>query len=110
MINIGRYNPHKQKLLGVLNTFKSCSGVLRARSLRTGTTSVVNDIELMKCQPGGALGTTQPSSVTFQMRRPKSRFHVACQEVTQEATPELALHQLLYFLILLKEKLRHIKN
>lgn len=34
MENISRYNPHKQKVLGVLNNFLRCKGVLRPKSLR----------------------------------------------------------------------------
>lgn len=110
MINIDRYNLHKQKLLGFLSSFKCCDGVLRARRLRTSTTPVGKDTILRKCQPAGTLGTIQPRSIISQMREPKSRFHVACQEDTQEATPELALGQLPYFSVLLKDQLRRIKN
>ena len=64
-----------KKLLEVLNTFKSCDGVLRAKSLRTGTTSVVNKITCMKCQLGGLLGTIQPSSIILKMRK---QVHLSC--------------------------------
>lgn len=35
MVNLGRCNPHKFKLFGVLNNFLECKGVLRPHSLRT---------------------------------------------------------------------------
>ena len=35
MVNIDRYNPHKQKFFEILNIFKDYKGVLRANYLIT---------------------------------------------------------------------------
>lgn len=94
--------------------FKSCDGVPRTNSLRTDTTSEVNDMTLMKCHHGGTLRTVQSSSIVLHIRKLRSTFHVVYRGHTrscgwQRSTPELALDQLPHILIVSKEKLMHIK-
>lgn len=35
MVNLDDYNPHKQKLFGVLNNYRACHRVLRTKKLTT---------------------------------------------------------------------------
>lgn len=53
--------------------------------------------------PWGDFGYHPAQLRHFTDGETEAHIHVACPEITQRATAELALDQLLYFLILLKD-------